>query len=647
MTDYAWNPTPAVVAAANSSRFARAHGLAGFAELLERSVEDPAWFWDAMVSHLGVRFAVPYERVVDSSEGIAWTRWFVGGRLNLAWNCVDRHVEAGHGAREAIRSETEDGAVRVLTFAELAVEVARFAGALRGLGVGIGDRVALMMPFTADALVAWYAITRLGAVVVPIFSGFATPAIAVRLQDSAAKLVVIAAATTRRGKRLPLRDAVCAAIELAPSVETLVVHGGMGGACTPPCREVAWEDVVRAATPAEAVVVDSEHPLMIGYTSGTTGAPKGAVHCHAGLLVKHATEVYFAADVQDGDALMWFTDMGWIMAPWIFIGAHALGQTLVMYDGAADAPSPDRVWRVVERHRVSFLGVSPSLIRSLQPHGAGLPAACDLSHLRLFGSAGEPWNPEPYRWLADEVGRGLRPIINISGGTEVGSCFLSCDISQPIKPCSLGGPALGMAMSVYDDVGAPVATGELGELVCTRPWPSMTRGIWGDPERYLEAYWRRFPGVWVHGDWASIDIDGQWFLHGRSDDALNIAGKRIGSSEYESALVAHPAVIEACTIGMPHPIKGETAWCFAVLTADAMPTDTLRTELSRNIESQLGKAFRVDRICFTRSLPKTRSQKIVRRAVRAIALDTDPGDLSTLEDPTALDHIRTAIGETP
>ena len=334
--------------------------------------------------------------------------------------------------------------------------------------------------------------------------------------------------------------------------------------------------------------------------------------------------------------------MGWIMAPWIFIGAHACGQTLVMFDGAPDTPGPDRLWRVVERHKVSFLGVSPSLIRALQPHGAQLAHACDLSRLRLFGSAGEPWNPDPYRWLANEVGEGLRPIINISGGTEVGSCFLACDISIPFKECSLGRPALGMAMDVYDDDGRPQRDG-LGELVCTAPWPAMTRSIWRDDERYLDAYWRRFPGVWVHGDWASIDADGEWFLHGRSDDALNVAGKRVGSSEYESALVAHPAVVEACTIGMPHPLKGEAAWCFAVLAPGTEASEELRAELSRNIDEQLGKAFRADRVLFTRALPKTRSQKIVRRAVRALALDTDPGDLSTLEDPAALDDIREAL----
>ena len=642
MAEYAWNPTPAVIEAANSTRFARAHGLAGFEELLARSLAEPGWFWDAVVRHLGIRFSHPYEQVFDSSDGIEWTRWFVGGRLNLAWNCVDRHVVEGRGDRDAVRSETEDGSVRTLTFAELAAEVARLAGGLRSLGVEQGDRVALMMPFTADALVAWYAIARLGAIVVPIFSGFATPAVAIRLQDSEAKVVIAADATTRRGRRLPLRDAVVDAIALASSVETLIVHGEPGGSLEATVREVSWADVVRDAAPVEAVGVDAEHHVMIGYTSGTTGTPKGAVHAHAGLLVKHAAEVYFEADVKDGDALMWFTDMGWIMAPWIFIGAHACGQTLVMFDGAPDTPGPDRLWRVVERHKVSFLGVSPSLIRALQPHGAQLAHACDLSRLRLFGSAGEPWNPDPYRWLANEVGEGLRPIINISGGTEVGSCFLACDISIPFKECSLGRPALGMAMDVYDDDGRSKRDG-LGELVCTAPWPAMTRSIWRDDERYLDAYWRRFPGVWVHGDWASVDADGEWFLHGRSDDALNVAGKRVGSSEYESALVAHPAVVEACTIGIPHPLKGEAAWCFAVLAPGTEASEELRAELSRNIDEQLGKAFRADRVLFTRALPKTRSQKIVRRAVRALALDTDPGDLSTLEDPAALDDIREAL----
>jgi acetyl-CoA synthetase len=322
------------------------------------------------------------------------------------------------------------------------------------------------------------------------------------------------------------------------------------------------------------------------------------------------------------------------------VGGGALGCTLVFAEGAPDRP-PDRLWRLVESERVSVLGLSPTLVRALLPHGD--PQA-DLSSLRTLVTTGEPWNPDPYRWLFEQVGGGRCPIINCSGGTEVGACFLSPTPAMPIKACSLGGPALGMAMDVVDPDGRSlVGTGEVGELVCRKPFPGMTRGFWRDPERYLDAYWRRLPGVWVHGDWASADEDGYWFLHGRSDDTLNIAGKRIGPAELESAAVAHPAVSEAAAVGVPHEVKGEVAWIFCVPSPGHEPTDELAAEVAERAAAELGRAFRPDRVVFVSALPKTRSAKIVRRAVRAKALGEDPGDLSSVENPEALEDIARAV----
>jgi acetyl-CoA synthetase len=330
--------------------------------------------------------------------------------------------------------------------------------------------------------------------------------------------------------------------------------------------------------------------------------------------------------------------MGWIMGPWTVVGCGALGAAIVFAEGAPDWPS-DRLWRLVEEERVSVLGCSPTLIRALIPHGD--PEA-DLSSLRTMVTTGEPWNPDPYQWLFERVGGGRCPIINITGGTEVGAVFLSCSVAEPIKACSVGGPAPGMAMDVVDADGRSlVGTGEVGELVCRQPFPGMTRGFWRDPERYLETYWRRFPGVWTHGDWASVDADGYWFLHGRSDDTLNIAGKRIGPAELESAAVAHPGVAEAAAVGVPHAVKGEVAWVFCVLSPGASAGED---EVRGLIADALGKAFAPDRVLFVPSLPKTRSAKIVRRAVRATALGEDPGDMSSVENPDALDGIAAAIG---
>jgi acetyl-CoA synthetase len=387
-------------------------------------------------------------------------------------------------------------------------------------------------------------------------------------------------------------------------------------------RDVFWDEVV-ADTPGELepLAVDSEHPYLLTYTSGTTGPPKGVVHVHGGFLVSITREVAYQADARPGDVIHFVTDMGWIMGPWEVVGGMALGCTVVFAEGAPDWPEPDRLWGVVESERVTILGLSPTLTRAL--------------------TTGEPWNPEPYRWLHEHVGGGRCPIINCSGGTEVGACFLSPTPAAPIKSCSLGGPALGMAMDVVDAEGRSIR-GEVGELVCRRPFPGMTRGFWRDPERYLDAYWRRLPGIWVHGDWASVDEDGYWFLHGRSDDTLNLAGKRVGPAELESALVGHPSVAEAAAIGVPHEVKGEVAWVYCALVPGVEPSRELAAELRAAVASDLGKAFAPERVLFVSALPKTRSAKIVRRAVRAMAVGTDPGDLSSVENPETLEEIRKA-----
>ena len=387
-----------------------------------------------------------------------------------------------------------------------------------------------------------------------------------------------------------------------------------------------------------ALQVDSEHPYLLTYTSGTTGKPKGVVHVQGGFLVSIAREVAYQADVHEGDVVHFATDMGWIMGPWTVVGVGALGGTIVFAEGAPDWPTPQRIWETIERERVAALGISPTLTRALLPHG---DPSSDLSSLRTFVTTGEPWNPDPYRWLFENVGGSRVPIINCTGGTEVGACFLSPTPIVPIKACSVGGPALGMAMDVVADDGTSlVGSGEVGELVCRAPFPGMTRGFWRDPDKFIETYWSRLPGVWVHGDWASVDEEGFWFLHGRSDDTMNIAGKRIGPAELESAAVGHPAVREAAAIGVPHEVKGETAWIFCCLLPGVAATEA---DVAAHVADELGKAFKPDRVFFVDALPKTRSAKIVRRAVKATALGTDPGDLSSLENPESLESIGAAV----
>jgi acetyl-CoA synthetase len=537
--------------------------------------------------------------------------------------------------------EGENGEVRSLTYAELRREVDALARLLLERGVAKGDTVGIFMPMVPETPAAFLAIAKIGAVALPIFSGYGADAVAVRLSDAGAKAVVTVDGFYRRGKVVELAKVTEQARLSAPTVTTVVVVPRVGGTLPAPNETtVPWPSAA-SQEPLAALPVDSEHPLFIAYTSGTTGRPKGSVHVHGGFLAKIAEEVAFQFDLREGDRLFWFADMGWIMGPWEVVGTLALGGTLALYEGVPDFPSADRLWSFIERHGVSILGISPTLVRSLKRHGEAPVAAHDLSKLRILGSTGEPWNEDPWHWYFEVVGKKRCPVINISGGTEVGACFLSPHPVEPIKPMSLGGPALGMAVDVFDDAGRPLRQ-QVGELVCTRPWPGMTRSLYKDDARYLETYFGRWPDVWVHGDWASIDDEGNWFLHGRSDDTIKIAGKRLGPAEVESALVSHPAVVEAAAIGVPDSMKGEALVAFVVLGAAVEPSEKLRGELVALVADRLGSSFRPSAVRFTAAIPKTRSAKVLRRAIRAVALGKPPGDLSSLEDAASLEAIRKA-----
>ena len=635
--EFTWTPSAEQLAAANVGRLARSLGCADYEALHRLSIDEPDRFWHAVVDDLGIPLERGWDEVLDDSRGIEWTTWFAGARLNVAEACVHRWARETPD-REAAVWVPEEGDRRSLTWAELSHEVRRLGQALRELGIGAGDVVATFLPMAPEAAIASHACAHIGAVQAPIFSGFAGPAVSSRLADAGAKLVLTADASYRRGKLVPMKAVLDEALADAPSVERVLVWRRAGVECPmKPGRDSSWEDAV-AEQPGTLgpVAVESEAPYLLAYTSGTTGRPKGALHVQGGFLLSIVRETAYQADLRAGDRVLFSTDMGWIMGPWTVVGAMACGATVVFMEGAPDRPH-DRVWRIVADERVTMLGVSPTLVRALIPHGE--PNA-DLSSLRSVVTTGEPWNRGPYDWLDEHVcGTGGIPIVNCSGGTEVGACFLSVTMLRPTKPCSLGFPALGEDMDVFDDEGRPVR-GEVGELVCKRAWPGMTRGIWGDPERYLETYWRRFPGVWTHGDWASVDEDGYWFLHGRSDDTLNIAGKRIGPAELESAAVGHQAVAEAAAVGIPHEVKGEVAWLFCVLAPGA---DATAEDISDAVARELGKAFAPERVVFVSALPKTRSAKVVRRAVRARALGRDPGDLSTLENPESLEEITRAV----
>lgn len=641
---YSWLPSEDYLTSSHVARLMRRLEVGTADELRARSVADVGAFWDTVVHDLGLPFRTPYTAVLDLSAGIEHPEWFVGGRLNVVDACLGRWAqETPDGA--AVVHESEDGRTRTLTYRELDDLVARARAGLRGLGIGKGDAVALYLPMTPEAVVALYAVASLGAMVVPLFSGFAPGAIASRLQDAGARAVITADGTVRRGRTSAMLPQLREALASCPTVEHVVVVDNLDSSGTAAAGETSWTALVAHDPDPTVEDTSASDVLLLAYTSGTTGKPKGAVHTHAGFLTKVAMEVAYGFDLAPGRTFCWITDMGWIMGPLSILGTHGVGGTLLLYEGSPDVPDINRIWQLAERHRVSMLGVSPTLIRTLRASKTGLPTA-DLSGIRTIGSTGEPWDPDSYEWLARDVLGGRVPIINFSGGTEVGGSFLCPYPVEEIRSCSLGGPALGMDVDVVDDAAEPLR-GAVGELVCRQPWPAMTRGIWNDPEgeRYREAYWSTYAGLWRHGDYALVDADGSWFILGRSDDVMNVAGKRVAPAEIESVLATDAAVSESAVIGVPDATKGEAVWAFYVARAGAEEDSVVGARLRALVAAEVGKPFAPSRVVRVQQLPKTRSAKILRRAVRAAVLDTDPGDLSGAENPGAVDQIRDQVRE--
>jgi len=495
-----------------------------------------------------------------------------------------------------------------------------------------------------EIVIAMLAIIKIGGIFLPLFSGFGAAAIVSRLNDADAKALFTADGTYRRGKFCAMRQVAHEAASQVSTLKHLIVLGTAEDqqAERLPYKTHSWSGLINLSTPGSlqpTARTSAEDPMMIIYTSGTTGRPKGAVHTHCGFPVKSAQDMWHGLDLHPDETLFWMTDMGWMMGPWEVFGTLLLGATMMLYDGAPDFPGPDRVWSLVDRHKVTALGVSPTLIRALRRHGAEIVHQHDLSTLRKFASTGEPWNPDPWMWLFQNVGCGKLPIINYSGGTEISGGIVMGNVLTPMKPCAFSGPLPGMAADVVDENGKSVR-GQVGELVIREPWIGMTRGFWKDRERYIDTYWSRFPDVWVHGDWAAVDNDGLWYILGRSDDTIKIGGKRVGPAEVESILVAHPQVSEAAAIGVPDSIKGEALVCFCVLKKGANGDLTLAGELKKNVGRDLGKALAPREVVFVADIPKTRNAKVMRRIVRAAYLGEKLGDTSALENPASLDEIK-------
>ena len=646
-----YEPDEAFVESTNVYEFMQAYGIDDHEELIERTTTEVEWFWDELPEYLGVEWYEEYDAVRNDSDGPQFTDWYPGGELNVAHNTVDRHAARDAERRNKVACiwEGEGGEVRNFTYHELKRTSNQVANYLESVGVKEGDTVATYMPMVPEVISILYGCFKAGAVVVPIFSGFGVEATATRIEDPEADVLFTADGFYRRGDRVTLKQAADEVIAEADHDVTDVVVYRRFAESAPAMtdgRDVYWsESVDEQADDYETRSMASSDESMLLYSSGTTGKPKGIVHTHAGAQLQAAKEVYFGFDLEPSDRFFWVSDIGWMMGPWTLIGTHTFGGTMVMYEGAPDHPKPDRFWRLIDRHDVTQFGISPTAIRALRKQGDEWVEGHDLSSLRLLGSTGEPWDPESWMWFYEEVGGGEAPIINISGGTEIFGCFLMPLPGQSLKPCTLGGPGLGMDIDIVDETGVSVEEdNERGYLVARDSCPSMTKSLWSGDDRYLHEYWSSFtePPMWDHGDWAQKDAEGFWYLHGRADDALNVAGRKVGPAEIEGALIEHETVNQAAAVGVPDDTTGTAVVTYVVLEPGNEETDALREALREKVGDEHGKPFRPREVLFVDEFPKTQSGKIIRRAIEATYTDEDLGDMSSIENPGALEEVENA-----
>lgn len=642
---FAWMPDEETKAKAQLTKFLSQCGIDSFEELHSRSVEDVEWFTEEVLKFLGIDFDPHYTKLLDTSRGWQWSRWCVDGGLNIASQCTDRYLKTEIANQSAVIWEGEEGTTRILTYKELHQQIEFCAAGLREYGLGKGDAVGIHLPMMPETVIALIALARIGAIAVPIFSGYGVTAIESRLKDVGAKALITCDGFPRRGKNVDAFSAAKEAVAKCPTIEKVIVVERTKSEPPASAGGLTWKELIQKGTSSAPSLKDleptlAEDSLIVLYTSGTTGKPKGIAHTHCGFPIKSAQDMAFGTDVGVGTRISWVTDIGWMMGPWLIYGTLILGGTIVLYDGAPDYPSAGRMWEFCAKHKVEVLGISPTLVRAMAAHGEELITKHDLSSLRAFGSTGEPWNPDPWWWLFEKAGNRKIPIINYSGGTEISGGILMGNPLLPIKPCSFPAPCPGIAAEVLDENGNAATLGAIGELALTKPWIGMARGFWKDPDRYLATYFKRFENTWVHGDWAQIDQDGHWYILGRSDDTLKIAGKRVGPAEVESILVAHESVIEAAVIGVPDELKGNALVAFCVVADGVSADEKLIKDLSELVGAELGKPLRPSKILFVNALPKTRNAKVMRRVIRAAYLGEDAGDLSALENPSAVEEIK-------
>jgi acetyl-CoA synthetase len=638
-------PPPELVAQSNLTAFLRATGQPDYDALAEKADADPAWLMQEVFRFCDVRFYRPYEQMLDLARGQPWARWCIGGTTNIVFNCIDKHRDTPVWDQTFLVWEGEDRREQhTLNYREFSGEVDHIACALRMLGIRKGDVVAIYMPNLPETFAAFFAILKIGAIVMPLFSGFGPSPIQSRLNHGGAKAVVTANGTWRRGAAAPLKALLDQALETVPSVQHVIVVDRKGLDIDTPMkrgRDHWWNDIGSCdAQDIATLEMQAEDPAILLYTSGTTGEPKGCVWTHIGFIGTMVTrDIIICGDFKPTDRFFFFSDMGWMVGAMCACIPSFAGGSLLIAEGTPDYPDTGRFWRLIDDHKVSYLGISPTIVRGLMRYGDEIDNY-DLSSLRITASGGEAWTETPWRWFFKRVCKQKIPIINISGGTEVGGCIFTGTTNHPMNPCCFSRPALGMGADITDMSGNRVPDGEVGELVLRHSSIGLTKSLWKADERYLDSYWNAIPGIWVHGDFAMRGHDGLYYILGRSDDTIKISGKRTGPAELEGILIRTGKLAEAAVFAVPHPIKGSTVVCACVPMPGVDAGKALADELAAALVRGMGASYRPEKVVLVDDLPRTRNMKIMRRVLRAVFENKDPGDLSALANPETIDHLR-------